>query len=180
MSCDITRGRRDLLCKDNQSGIKNAFVINNTGEDDLFTISGSEVTAISNSITEVFKFELRNDTNAFTENKGEDGRESGVTMFEQSVVLALKKIDLETTETVNVLAKSRPYIVVQDRNNNWRLAGLSEGMDCTAEITSGAARTDFSGYTLTFVAMEPELAPHLDSATVTALEALAIIDPPSV
>lgn len=179
MSCDITKGRLDLLCKDNISGVKNAYLVNY--QPDVWTVANGEVTGVDVAVTEVFQFELRNDTNAFNETKGENGRESGVTLFEQEVVMALKKIDAETTDLVNMLAKGRPYVIVEDRNGNWRLAGLSEGCDATIEVSTGAAKGDFSGYTATFVAQEPNLAPHVDSSTVTALKALVVEPtPPSL
>jgi len=179
MSCDITKGRLDLLCKDNVSGVKNLYLVNYL--EDAWTVANNEVTGVDVAVTEVFQFELRNDTNTFNETKGENGRDTGVTLFDQEVVAALKKIDAETTDLVNMLAKGRPYVVVEDRNGNWRLAGLSEGCDATIEVTTGAAKGDFSGYTVTFVAQEPNLAPHVNEATITALKALVVEPtPPSL
>jgi hypothetical protein len=178
MSCDLVRGRDDLQCKDNLSGVSHAYLMNFI--EDGFTIANGAVTAIDVGITEAFKFELRNDTNVFTETKSESGRETGVTLFEQSLVLALKKIDKDLADTVKLIAKGRFYAVVRDRNGNWRLAGLTEGLDSTIEGTTGAARTDFSGYTITATNMEADPAPFLDSATITALEALVVSNTPSV
>lgn len=175
MACDLVRGRADLACKDNISGVSHAYLLNY--EEDIFTIAAGEVTAIATTIPAqvAYKFELRNDTNVFTETKSESGRETGVTLFEQSLVMALKKIDKDTADTVKLMARSRFYAVVRDRNGNWRLAGVTEGLDATVEGTTGAARTDFSGFTITATNMEQDPAPFLDAATITALEDIAII-----
>lgn len=42
----------------------------------------------------------------------------------------------------------------------------------SVETASGGAKGDFNGYTLTLTATETDLAPSLDSATVTAFTGL--------
>lgn len=168
--CGTLTGRNEIDCKDALGGIRNIYLM--AYQEDVWDVTDNEIAAIPTEITEAFKYELRNDTNTFTESKGDTGRETGVTLFDQNVVSVLKKIDKESAADVNVIAKSRPFVVVQDRNGGWRLAGLSEGMDATIEGTTGAAKADLNGYTITFVAQEGDIAPFLSEAAITELEAL--------
>lgn len=169
MACLINSGRK-VPCKDTQGGLKAAYFINYI--EDAFTVTAGEATAINVAVTEVFKYELRNDGNIFTEAVVSD-KNTGTTTNTETLTLALPKLDKDTALQVDLQAKGRPIIVVQDRNGNYRVAGFSEGMDLTgSDINSGGARADFNGFNLTFTAMEGSTAPYLDSATITALLAL--------
>lgn len=169
MACLINSGRK-VPCKDTQGGLKAAYFINYI--EDAFTVEAGEATAINVAITEVFKYELRNDGNLFTE-AVVSAKNEGTSTNTQTLTLALTKLDKDTALQVDLMAKGRPIIVVQDRNGNYRVAGISEGMDLTgSDINSGGARADFNGFNLTFTATEGSTAPYLDSATITALLAL--------
>ena len=151
-------------------GLVAAYFINFT--EDAFTVADAEATAINVAVTEVFKYELRNDGNNFSEAVVTDPN-TGTTTNTQTLALALPKLDKDTALQVDLLAKGRPVIVVQDRNGNYQVAGLSEGCDLTgSDLNSGGAKTDFNGYNLTFTAVEGSVAPFLDSSTITALLAL--------
>lgn len=168
MSCLITKGRTEP-CKDAIGGLKAAYFLN--FQEDAFTITAGEATAIDIGVTEVFKYELLADGNTLVENITSD-QNNGTTIFEQVLTLALKKITAATAVEVNALAKGRPIIVVQDRMGNYKIVGISDGTVLTGDSNSGGAKADFNGYNLTFTATETDPAPTLDSATVTALLAL--------
>lgn len=169
MACLINSGRT-IPCKDTLGGLVAAYFINYVS--DAFTVVDGEATAINVSVTESFKYELRNDGNIFTESPVSD-KNSGTTVNTQTLTLALPKLDKDTSLQVDLLAKGRPIVVVQDRNGNYKVVGLSEGMDLTgSDINSGGSHSDFNGYSLTFSSMEGSTAPTLDEATVTALLAL--------
>ena len=102
-------------------------------------------------------------------------RNTGTRVNTQTLVLALKKQDLNTAIEIDAIAAGRPVVVVQDRNDNYKVLGITEGMNLTSgSAASGGAKADFNGYNLTLVAEENATAPFLDSATVTAL--LALVD----
>lgn len=168
MACALTSGRTEP-CKDSVGGLKTAYAIDFV--EDSFTVVAGEATAINIAITSVFKYELNANGNLFNEPVTADN-ETGTTTYAQSLTLALKKQTKDSANEIHLLAKGRPIWVVKDRNGNHRVVGISDGTTLTGEIASGGAKTDFNGYTLTFVATEDEPAPYLDSATVTALEAL--------
>lgn len=169
MACNITSNRTEP-CKDSLGGNKKAFFINYI--EDAFTVTAGEATAINVAVTDVFQYDLRADGNTAVESPVSN-KNTGTTVNTQTITLALKKQDKDTSLEVDLMAKGRPIIVMQDRNGNYKAFGISEGMDLTAsDINSGGAQSDFNGYNLTFTAMEGSLAPFLDSETITALEGL--------
>tara|TARA_R110000772_G_scaffold31754_1_gene78055 strand:+ start:1365 stop:1898 length:534 start_codon:yes stop_codon:yes gene_type:complete len=169
MACLLISGRSEP-CKDSLGGLKAAYFINY--RENAFTIAAGEATAINVAITDVFKYELRADGNTFSQATVSD-KNAGTTVTTQTITLALKKLDKDSSLQVDLMAKGRPVIVIQDRNNNYFLVGTSEGCDLTgSDINSGGARADFNGYNLTFESQEGSLAPFLDAATVTAMDLL--------
>jgi hypothetical protein len=169
MACLINSGRK-IPCKDTLGGLVAAYFINFV--ENSFTVAAGEATAIDVAVTEVFKYELRNDGNNFSESEVSDPN-TGTTTNTQTLTLALPKLDKDTALQVDLLAKGRPVIVVKDRNGNHQVAGITEGCDLTgSDLNSGGGKSDFNGYNLTFTAVEGSTAPFLDESTVTALEAL--------
>ncbi len=169
MACDITSGRLEP-CKNSLGGSKNAFFINFTPN--AFTVVDGEVTAIDAGVTEAFQYALRADENTLEQAIVSD-KNTGVTLVTQTTNLALKKLDKDSNNEVKLMAQGRPYIIIQDRNDNYHLVGVTEGNDVTGgSALTGGAKADFNGYNLTFTAEEDCLSPILDSATVTALLAI--------
>src|SRR6056297_2193803 len=173
MSCDLTSG---ILkpCNDSKPGIDEMYLIPRTELGaGAFTIVGNEVTGIDVLITEIFKYVIRgDDENILTINKDDNGRQSGATVWNESFVAKVKKVNQASSAELNIVAKATPNVIAKDNMGNWRLLGLSEGCYSTIEENSGGAKTDFNGYTATFTSQEFELAPYVDSATITALKAL--------
>lgn len=171
MACLLTSGRTEP-CKDTLGGLKAVYFANFADADGAFTIASGEVTAIGVGLTEVFKYDLRADGNTFAQAMVSD-KNTGTSVNTQTTTLALKKLDKDTSLQVDLLAKGRPVMILQDRNDNYFLVGQTEGNDLTgSDINSGGAKADFNGYNLTFEAQEGSLAPFFDSASVTALLAL--------
>lgn len=166
MACKITKGRTEP-CKNSIGGLRMAYFINYV--QDAFTIATGKATAMSASIGAVYPFELRSDSNILSESLVSD-KNNGTTVNTQTLTLALKRQDSDTALEVNLMAYGHPIVVVKDANGEYRVVGLKDGLDLTAsDITTGGARADFNGYNLTFTGQEAELAPYLDSATITAL-----------
>jgi hypothetical protein len=171
MSCDISNGRLEP-CKDQIGGIDAVYFVNfgdyssitydNTNTDVIDAVAG---------VANLYKFELKG-TNSFSQ-VGTASRENGTTFVEQTLSIMLKKQDIATHKTVKLLAYGRPHIVVRNRNNQFFFAGLEYGMELTtANIDSGTAMGDMSGYTLTFVGTEKIPANFIDCATEAALAVL--------
>jgi hypothetical protein len=171
MSCLVTKGRTEP-CKDTLGGIRAVYLADFVEADGAFTVLDGAVTAIAAELTTVYKFEALAEGNTF--DQGLIGsREAGTRVNTQTLTLVLKKQDVLTHAQVDKIVAGRPVIVVRDNNDNYHVAGISEGMETTGStIGTGGAKADFNGYNLTFSAQENKIAPLLDSATKTALEAL--------
>jgi len=173
MACNIGKGRLEP-CKNTLGGLKNAFFANFAEADGAFTVVAKEVTAIDVALTTVYKWDLLADGNTLEEAMVADTA-TGTRVNTQTLNLVIKKQDFATAEQIDLVAAGRPVVIVQDRNDNYKVLGLSEGMNLTSgSATTGGAKADFNGYNLTLESTEGSYAPYLDAATVTAL--LALVD----
>jgi hypothetical protein len=173
MSCNIGKGRTEP-CKNSLGGLKNAFFANFDEADGAFTVAASQVTDIAVGLTTVYKWDLLADGNTLEEVMVAD-ENTGTRVNTQTLTLAIKKQDYQTAEQIDLIAAGRPVVIVQDRNDNYKVLGITEGMNLTSgSAASGGAKADFNGYNLTLVAEENKNAPFLDAASVTAL--LALVD----
>ncbi len=179
MACLLTTGRTEP-CRDAIGGLKSVYLLDFI--EDAFTVTAGEATAINANITanSVFKYDLLADGNTFVESGGAPDDSTGTSIITQTGTAVLKKQDKDTANEINILKKARPLAVWKFRDGSYKVQGLSDGTIITVETASGGAKADFNGYTLTLVSNEIELAPTLDSATVTAFEALVsstVIEP---
>jgi hypothetical protein len=168
MACDITQGRVKA-CKDGVGGNSKLYLFNYL--EDAFTITAGQATAINPSLLEAFEYELEGDGNIFAENKVSD-RNTGTSINTQTLTIVLKKMDAATSAEFNLLTAGYPMAVIKDRNGNYKAIGIDDGIDFTVDATTGGAKADLNGYTLTGTSTTKLLAPTLDSATVTAFLAL--------
>jgi hypothetical protein len=168
MACNITAGRLKV-CKDSVGGSKKAFIFNYV--EDAFTVVAGVATAINPLLTQVFEFELEGDGNTYGQNKPSD-RNNGTSINTQTLTLILKKMDAATSAEMNLLTAGYPMAVIQDRNGEYLVIGLDDGLDFTVDSSTGGAKSDLNGYTLTGVATTKDMAPHLDTATISAFLAL--------
>lgn len=168
MACDVTQGR-SKVCKDGLGGQTALYLYNSI--EDAFTVVAGEATAINAGLTTVFKYELEGDGNTL-EQSMEGSRLTGSRVNTQTLTTVLKKIDAATNAELNLMVAGYPQAVVEDRNGKLHALALDDGMDFTAVSSTGGAKADMNGYTLTGVATTSTLAPILDDATATAFKAL--------
>lgn len=170
-NCPITAGR-GLSCNDAIAGLDAIYAIPYVA--DAFTINPLtlEVEEIDASITEAFKYELRADANVSVSD-GVSDENTGVTLYTETLTIALKKQDNLTSYEVLKFQQGLHYIITQSKDGNYQLLGSLDGSRVTASnITSGGARSDFAGYNLTFSSFSVTPPPFLNEATVTALLAI--------
>lgn len=168
MSCDITQGRA-YICNDGLGGNQAIYFFNYV--EDAFTHANGIATAINPLVTTAFKYEIEGDGNTLVEELVPDPN-TGTSVNTQTLTAILKKIDAPTSAELNLMAKGRPMAVVRDRNDIWHAIGLDDGLAVTVNQSTGGAKTDLNGYTLTAVSTTGELSPKLDEATITAFLAL--------
>lgn len=171
MACsDITQGI-GLECKNNLGGNQKLYLFNYL--EDPFTVVDGEATAINPSLTAAYEFDIKGDGHILEQSQASD-RNTYTTVNTQTLTVLLGRIDATKNATLNLLIPSFPMAVIRDRNDNYHAVGILDGIDFTNVATTGGAKADFNGYTLTGTAMTKDLAPILDSDTVTAFLALVV------
>ena len=165
MACVLTSGRTEP-CFDAIGGIKAAYSVDYL--EDAFTVVAGEVTALNVGLTVTYKYVLNHPGNTFTEAPTSDS-DTGTTTYAQSLVMSLKKQTKASANEIHLLLKSRPIWVVQDRMDNYKVMGLSDGTTGTGETQSGGEKNSFNGYNLTFASVETEPSPYLDATALAAL-----------
>jgi len=168
MACDITAGR-EKACKQGLGGIGKLYLFNFV--ENPFTVLAGVATAINPLLTTVFEYELEGDGNNVAESLVPD-RNNGTTVNTQTSTFVLKKIDAVTSAQMNILAYGFPMAVVKDRNGIFHAIGIDDGIDFTVAQSTGGAKADLNGYTLTGVSTTGSLSPKLDATTVIAFLAL--------
>lgn len=168
MACDITAGRTKQ-CKQGLGGLGRLYLFNYV--EDPFTVTSGVATAINPLLLNVFEYELEGDGNNVSESMVPD-RNSGTTLNTQTITVVLKKIDATTSAQMNLLAYGFPMAVVKDRNGIYHAVGIEDGIDFTVAQTTGGAKGELNGYTLTGVSTTGSLSPKLDTATTAAFLAL--------
>jgi hypothetical protein len=168
MACDLTAGRAKV-CKNGISGLGKLYLFNYV--EDAFTYANGIVTAINPLLTTVFEYELEGDGNNVSESIVSD-RASGTSINTQTATIVLKQIDADTSAQMNLLAYGWNSAVVKDRNGVYHALGIDDGIDWTVAQTTGGAKNELNGYTLTGTATTGSLSPKLDALTITAFLAL--------
>ncbi len=164
MACTITLGRA-LDCKDALGGLSKVFFVNNysaglvnadgsAGTATLDTDAGETFTVTDLPALTVLKYDLRPDLSSFTVNVQSDPA-TGASLFEQTLNLVLQKHQESDPEQIRLISRNRSQIFVLDNNDNLFMFGATYGMDLNGgTLTSGAARNEMSGQTLTFAGRE--------------------------
>lgn len=166
MACSVDSGRLDFSCKTSKGGLKALYILSAYNADlkDQITLTSGEITAVSPA-QDVFKFELVDDANTFTESN-EVSRANGTSIFTPAGTFVLKKQDLASQEALTNLSNMRAQVVIEDHNGTFRLVGLENGVDFTVGTQTGGAWSDLNGYNLAFTGQEPALATYIDPSII--------------
>lgn len=168
MACDITAGRLKA-CKQSLGGLGKLYLFNFL--ENPFTVTLGVATAINPLLLDVFEYNIEGDGNNVSESMVPD-RNAGTTLNTQTTTVVLKKIDAVSSAQLNLLAYGFPMAVVKDRNGIFHAIGIDDGIDFTVAQTTGGAKGELNGYTLTGVSTTGSLSPKLDTATTAAFLAL--------
>ena len=168
MACDLTAGRL-RPCRQSIGGLGKLYLFNFV--EDAFTYANGIATAINPLLTTVYEYEIEGDGNNVVESLVPD-RNTGTTINTQTSTIVLKQIDAATSAELNLLAYRWNSAVVKDRNGIYHALGIDDGIDWSISQSTGGAKGDLNGYTLTGVSTTGSLSPKLDALTVTAFLAL--------
>jgi hypothetical protein len=176
MSCDITKGKALLECKDAVSGLKAIYLSNfDTYEFVAGTGPGAstqEITDITGSTaSEWFKYELKNSGNTFQQDIT-SSRDNGTTFFTQTLNFVLTKLSSEMEFQVKMMAWGRPQIVVEANSGTFFLLGREHGCEISGNSQVQGTMDSLNGYTLTAIAMEKDPIFYLQAGAISDLLAL--------
>lgn len=152
----LTRGR-NLSCKGGNGGIK---AVSFSVWDESAIISGvaGEVSTLPAGLTAVYRYQLKNTGNTFTEEIVADN-EARTVLYNGTVSLVLQKLDLETRNEIALLAMGELNIFIETNNGEIFVIGSENGASISGgNFMTGGARGDMSGSNLTFATTES--APH--------------------
>jgi len=172
MSCDISRGKNEIACKNAVSGLKAIYLANydDYGYVTSSNVSGQTLSDLS-GLTEVFKYELKNSGNVFSQD-GASSRDNGTTFFTQNLTFILTRLSKEMEFQVKMMAWGRPQIFVEANSGDIFLMGIEHGCEISTNSAIGGTMDSLNGYTMTAVGMEKEPIFYLTDAAKTALKAL--------
>ena len=121
-NCPITSGRTES-CNSSIGGLDAFFAVPYIANGFTIDATLGEVTEIDASITEAFKYELRADANIQTSD-GVSDENTGVSLFTETLVVALKKQDAETNVQVNLLQQGLHYIIGVSKKRRLSINGF--------------------------------------------------------
>ena len=159
MACALTTGRK-LPCKNGFGGVKKVYfcdywtvgAVTVDAEGTISAIAGSEA---------LCEFDVKG--NSSLETSITSSRENGTTFYTQTLNLTLPYVDNATQQELQLLAVSRPQLVVEDYLGNQLLCGLENGVECTGgTIVTGAAAGDLYGFTMTLEGLEEKAPAFVD------------------
>lgn len=179
MSCSITLTGRGTNCRNSLGGIKNVYITQWSDGMWQTAVDGATPGAVVTSPLVNFKtFNLLRNTGSFN-TVVTASTENGTVFFEETLVTVFggAKEATDNKEIVE-LCKDRVAIIVQDRNDQYWVMGLTHGALVTAgSVDSGTAPGDNNGFTLTF--MSEELLPPQILTNGSANTTIAITSAPA-
>jgi hypothetical protein len=168
MACALTSGYT-LDCRDSVGGVIEMYFIE-AGNVSSITEASGVVTTITKASGKVFrKYEQDQDTAFFVENLNSNVQ-NGTIFYQQELTVVINKMATAIRNELLLLNKNRLIAVVKDANGSYWLLGKTRFLHATAGNSgTGTASGDRNGYTFTYTALEPSLAPSVDSAIIAGL-----------
>lgn len=168
MSCGLTTGFV-LDCRDSIGGIKAVWIIETANVSGV-TSSAGVITAISKANNARFwKYLLTRGVGEATE-EIQANEENGTLFWNQTVTIAINKLQAATRNEIILLAQNYLSMVVQDRNDKYWYYGKDTGLILSAgSAKTGKAQADRNGYELTFTGGEEDLALEVTSGIISGL-----------
>lgn len=146
---------RSKVCKDSQGGISKLWLLPWREYLNEIVVSGNILVEFPQSV--IFEFEKTNSSNP-TQSMQED---AGGKFYNQSVSLELFGFEYSEIEKFH---RKDYRILFLDRNGNFRMLGLYNGLECTTIVkTTGSSKSSFSGYRIDFSGKEESEAVFLDN-----------------
>jgi hypothetical protein len=169
MACELTAGFA-LDCKEGVGGIKAIFLQQLADFQSGVTVDGTSQEIDGLPTTSVYQYTLPKHTGSFTE-EVQSSVENGTIFYTQTVTATFFKLTAARRKQLEIIAKNRLVVFVQDNNDNLWMIGKVDGAEVTAASTAtGTAKGDLNGYTITFTAEEAHKAYRLESYSSTPFD----------
>jgi len=174
MACELTAGFT-LDCKDTIGGIKAIYLQQHQDFLSGVTIDASSEEVDGLPTASIYKYTCPKHTGSFNEEVA-SSVENGTIFYTQTVAATFFALSAARRKQLELVAKNRLIVFVQDNNNNIWMVGRMDGAEVTAMTTStGTAKGDLNGYTITFTAEEAHKAYRLESFSSTPFDNFASI-----
>jgi hypothetical protein len=174
MSCEITRGF-GKGCNDTIGGAKAIYFGNweTIATAGITYDMGGSVSALPTAT--IYKYVPHQNTANWVE-ETTASIETGSVFFTSTISLSLKGLSQTKQRELQSLAFGRWIVFVEDANNNIWMVGTYEGCLMNGgNGTTGAAKGDMNGYTLTLVTEDRYRAPRLQDYDVVPFDNFADI-----
>lgn len=160
--CIALSGGRKLACKGKGGGLK-AVSFGVWKQTDPVLGTDGEVTALPTSLTALYRYQLKNTGNTYTEEIVSDS-ETRTVQYNGTLALVLQRLNVETRNEIKMLAMGETVIFLETNDDQIFVIGAENGADLTGgSFVTGGARGDMSGSNLTFTTSEDE--PYLTLST---------------
>lgn len=143
---------RNLHCKTGFSGVEFVgFLPKVKGGLTLTSDDTFEGVGLTGS---VYQYEVKNDANIYSVEIVSD-ENTGTTVYNETLALSLPILDKETRNQIKLFAQGKYHAFIQTFDKKILLMGAEYGATLTAgTMTTGGARGDMSGFTLTLSSTE--------------------------
>jgi len=164
MACELTAGFT-LECKSTIGGIKAIYLQQHQDFLTNVTIDATTEEVDGLPTASIYKYTCPKHTGSFNEEVA-SSVENGTIFYTQTVTATFFALSAARRKQLELVAKNRLVVFVQDNNDNIWMVGKADGAEVTAMTTStGVAKGDLNGYTITFTAEEGHKAYRLESYT---------------
>lgn len=169
MACALTQGY-ELNCPDSMGGASDVWLIEFDNVSGV-TSSNGIATAIAKANNKRFwRYKQKRGT-CEAKDELQKNIENGTQFFNQTIVMAMNKMQASIRNEIILLAQNRLIAVVKDRNGKYWLYGKEDGLDLTQGTAgTGLANADRNGYGLTLTGSEKEPALEVDESVIATLE----------
>ena len=162
MNCGLTKGRTEIICRDNIGGVKNVYLFPYVDYPYNLIVGqrGAELTDFPSST--LYKYAVVNGN--FSEDIVND--EKGVS-YKQSLSFTLFKQDLLTTNELKTLSNIDFRYIVEFNDGKLKIGGLFNGAKVEAlKMQSGGGKASLNGYDITIKSEEEYQAAFIDSLDI--------------
>ena len=157
MACNLTTGFA-VGCNDSIGGVAEFWIANMPTDFAAATDGSGEVTGLSGTGLEYFKFECTNAQGASSlmNDNPTVNDANGTSFFDQTETYVLNKMEKAKRNEVKMIARAKMSIIIKDNNGTYWLMVETNGVRLVSgDNGTGTALGDRNGYSLSFQAQEP-------------------------